>query len=459
VARVAALDVWLYGTRAATLSERRTGTVVLAYSDEARDRWGIDAPVLSLSLPLPPDGQLPPARARTWLEGLVPEGEARTAIEDALGVRRGDLFGLLRESGRDCAGAVVLQPAGSAAPPEPGPPAAEALTDAELGEALDQLPDRPMGIGAEIRVSLAGQQPKLVLARTADGAWGRPVGGAPSTHILKPQDERLPGSAVVEAACVNAAASLGLGGGAATVEEIGGREVLVAERYDRSRDPESGAVRRIHQEDLCQALGIDPSRKYWHDSGAARLEVAARALDSAAADGHGQLLRLARATAFHVAIGNADAHAKNHTLLLLADGDVRLAPVYDAMATVLYATRAGRAGEQLVSRRLALPIAEAATVDEVRLADLAEEAATWGLDRASAHAEVVALLEQLPGALRAAAGELRWRDGLGTAERLVSTVTARVEALLAGAPAGEHDPTRGEHRAAAARLTSAATRL
>jgi hypothetical protein len=49
---------------------------------------------------------------------------------------------------------------------------------------------------------------------------------------------------------------------------IGGRKLLVIERYDRTVD-KIGAVVRIHQdqEDFCQATGIPPGKKYEEDGG------------------------------------------------------------------------------------------------------------------------------------------------------------------------------------------------
>jgi serine/threonine-protein kinase HipA len=42
--------------------------------------------------------------------------------------------------------------------------------------------------------------------------------------------------------------------------------VIVVERYDRLRHPE-GTVARIHEEDMCQALGQPPTSKYQNEGG------------------------------------------------------------------------------------------------------------------------------------------------------------------------------------------------
>ena len=50
------------------------------------------------------------------------------------------------------------------------------------------------------------------------------------------------------------------------LERFEEREAIVVVRYDRS--PEGN---RLHQEDFCQALGLDPAAKYESTSEATRL--------------------------------------------------------------------------------------------------------------------------------------------------------------------------------------------
>lgn len=186
----AELDVWLHGVRVATLREVRTRKLRLDYTDAAADAFRIGAPVLSVAMPLNTHRRYPPGIVDPWLEGLLPEGEARTSIERTYGVLRGDAVGLLRAVGRDCAGAVVIQPPGQAPPSTVGGLAAVALSPQDLADELGRLGHRPLGADRSVRVSLAGQQPKLLLTRTSSGVWARPTADAPSTWILKPQVSR-----------------------------------------------------------------------------------------------------------------------------------------------------------------------------------------------------------------------------------------------------------------------------
>ncbi|MBS2965386.1 HipA N-terminal domain-containing protein [Actinocrinis puniceicyclus] len=183
--RAEALTVWLRGEPVGQLLRQRDGRLDLWYDSEAVTRLGENAMGVSVTLPVrtkPYRGQA----AELWAEGLLPEGETRTTLERLFRVRRGDTFGLLRMLGRDCAGAVAFTEAG-----EPYVQEHESvpLSAAEVEAAIGDLGTHPLGVGQEVRVSLGGLQSKLLLVRDGEG-WARPLGGRPSTHILKPEPAR-----------------------------------------------------------------------------------------------------------------------------------------------------------------------------------------------------------------------------------------------------------------------------
>ena len=62
-------------------------------------------------------------------------------------------------------------------------------------------------------------------------------------------------------------------------------------------------------------------------------------------------------------IGNADAHAKNFSLLYRENGDIELAPLYDLLSTVYYPE---------LSPRLAMKIAKRHILEELKSSD-------WGI--------------------------------------------------------------------------------
>jgi serine/threonine-protein kinase HipA len=225
-------------------------------------------------LPLPLTAQrYPHGIVRAFLDGLLPEGAARQAIARDFGVRADDTYGLIRAVGRDCAGALVIQPDDEPAPSRPTTLSAEPLTEAEIADLVANLRSAPLGAGGRVRISLAGVQEKLLLTRMPDGKWGRPVDGTPSTHILKPEIATLQGTAENEAFCMRLAKYLSLSAAAVETTLVNGRKLIIVQRYDRviHRD---GSVQRLHQEDFCQATGVLPDKKYQEDGGPSLARIA-----------------------------------------------------------------------------------------------------------------------------------------------------------------------------------------
>ncbi len=401
------LAVWLYGVRVALVKLKR-GRPRLTYTDAALERYALGTPLLSLALPVTPR-EYPQGVTSSLLDGLLPEGESRKFLARELGLRPDDTYGLVEALGRDCAGAVVIQPLDDPPPPGPSTAAAEALSAGELESLVENLRSAPLGAGGEVRVSLAGVQEKLVLTRMPNGSWGRPVNGAPSTHILKPEIAAYPQTVENEAFCMRVARHLDLDVAAVGTTEVAGRKLIVVERYDRSVEPD-GSTERIHQEDLCQATGTPPDTKYEEDGGPSLRRIADILQDVAPTD---SLVKLAQATTLNVLLGNGDAHAKNFSLLHTASGGMALAPLYDLMSTLHYG-----------DRRLAMYVDSVQRTDRVTGERVINEAVRWGLPRERAEAAVVGLLDRAPKAIAAARAETD-----GVPEELLSTVESQLKRL------------------------------
>ena len=103
------LAVWLYGERVAVI-DRERDRPRLAYTEEALRRYPLGTPLLSFSLPVS-SRRYTQGIVRPFLDGLLPEGESRKSIARDVHVPERDTYGLIRALGRDCAGAVVIQPA------------------------------------------------------------------------------------------------------------------------------------------------------------------------------------------------------------------------------------------------------------------------------------------------------------------------------------------------------------
>jgi serine/threonine-protein kinase HipA len=405
----AALAIWLYGHRVAAVEKQRNNRLRLSYTDYALDTYEGGTPLLSLALPLT-DTHYPNGATRAFLDGLLPEGEPRRAIAEDLDLPVSDAFGLLAALGRDCAGALVVQPEGDPPPAAPTTLTARPLTADELGQSIANLHRAPLGIDRNVRLSLAGVQEKLLLTRMPGGGWGRPVGGTPSTHILKPEIEPFQNTVENEAFCMTVAKHLGLSVAAVETITVDERPVLVVERYDRVIDPD-GTVHRIHQEDLCQALGLPPDRKYEQDAGPSVARIARTLQDVAEPSAPERLLR---ALTLNVALGNCDAHGKNFSLLHTQAGALRLAPLYDLLSTRLYP----------LDDKLAMYVDSVQRADRVTAERLVNEAARWGMARASAEEIVSSTLDRLPAAISTAAEQI---DGLPPSlPELVSTRLQRM---------------------------------
>jgi serine/threonine-protein kinase HipA len=238
----------------------------------------------------------------------------------------GDVIGLLSAIGRDTAGALSFGMPGGTSPVYWRP----VETPDGLERIIEELPRKPFLVGDEgVSMSLAGVQSKLAVALDEAGRICVPIGGAPSTHILKPDAERLSGGVQNEAFCLTLARRLKIPTPEVTTGKAGRRSFLLVQRYDRRQVRDRW--RRVHQEDFCQALGKPPSAKYESNQtgvgGPAMtdlFEVTRRLMPAT------EILRLLDMVVFNVIACNTDAHAKNFSLLIQA-GSIALAPLYDVM--------------------------------------------------------------------------------------------------------------------------------
>ncbi|MDE2410216.1 MAG: type II toxin-antitoxin system HipA family toxin [Sphingomonadales bacterium] len=343
------LSVWWDGRIAGCLYLGPDGDTQFAY-DPA---WLADAgaPALSFSLPK----QAEPFNRREcqpFFGGILPEEGQRTAIARALGISADNEFRLLEHLGGEVAGALTLLPEGDE-PPSPSAAAPKLLDDASLIRLLDHLPMRPMLAGeGGLRLSLAGAQSKLPVL-LIDGQIALPAPGQPTSHILKPPIARFPGTTENEYFCMSLARTVGLDVAPVEMRTVENRSFLLISRYDRAMGP-AGDVIRLHQEDFAQALGVPSHRKYASEGGPTFPDCFAL-LRRAATRPARDILRLLDAAIFNLIIGNADAHAKNFSLLH-RDGAITLAPLYDLLSTALYPE---------LSPKLAMKIGGKAILDEI----------------------------------------------------------------------------------------------
>jgi len=282
---------------------------------------------LAVDLPLR-EGEV----STSYFANLLPEAGARARICRVAGLSVDNDFDFLRMFGRDCAGSLsITDPAESLT--QPGEGDALLLRDddgARLatsgGFASFFRPEHPL------RLSLAGAQNKLAVVETEDGL-AIPLNGRPSTHILKLPNAEFKGLVENEAVVLSVASTLGLPVVAHRVVRLGDVPMLLVERYDRELDADR--VLRLHQQDLCQASGLPPNIKYESEGGLSLsrvFEIVRAEVDDPLA-ASSALLRWAQ---FNVLVHNADAHAKNVSMLRTRDGHQTLAPFYDLVCTGAY---------------------------------------------------------------------------------------------------------------------------
>ncbi len=306
--------------------------MTFTYADAWREAPG--AYPLSLSMPLAA-AEHPHAAVEPFLWGLLPDNDfvlSRWAQRFQVSPR--NAFALISHVGEDCAGAVqfVLPDRRddyfNAPLVEP-----EWLTETDIAGRLRALKEdasawrSPRDTG---QFSLAGAQPKTALL--FDGRrWGVPSGRTPTTHILKPPTNGFDGHAENEHICLALARALGLPAAKSEVRRFGDTHAIVIDRYDRVR--EGDQIRRVHQEDMCQALRQHPANKYQNEGGPGPKQIIDLLRTHAAEE---DVQTFLDALVFNWLIAGTDAHAKNYSILIGGGALVRLAPLYDVASILPY---------------------------------------------------------------------------------------------------------------------------
>ncbi len=354
------LEVWLDQRRVGELREQ--GNLWAFRYDPAWRQVGLD---LSPALPRAAGEIVDGASLRPvqwFFDNLLPEEDARRLLAQDAGIDSADAFGLLQRFGPESAGALTLLVPGHTLPAA----ALQPLPDNDLSDRIRALPRSPLSHHAPKRMSLAGAQHKLAVVEQ-DGRLWEPVGSAASTHLLKPDHERVedyPHSVINEWFCMRLAAACGLPVPLVELRRVP-EPVYLVRRFDRVG--EGLAARRLHVLDACQALSLDRAFKYQQATAQRLSDLVALCRRPAATR-----VALLRWQLFNLLIGNGDAHLKNLSFLQHSNG-MELAPHYDLLSTSVYRAPNWR------DSKLVIPMGAARTFGEVRRIDVIAFGADLGI--------------------------------------------------------------------------------
>jgi serine/threonine-protein kinase HipA len=387
------LDVYLHSGFVGHLTQDNGGQMIFQYAESWLDRPG--ASPLSQSLPLRKE-RFSRNECRGYFGGILPEESKREIISRNLGISARNDYAMLEQIGGECAGAVTFVPAG-----EPLPESDyryRTLSSEELAAVLRELPKRPLLAGEEgIRLSLAGAQDKVAVRVDGDEI-SLPLGGAPSTHILKPGGDRFEGVVANEALCMKLATAIGIPTAKVEARTVEGMEYLLVERYDRIYRAVPGqepVLERLHQEDFCQALGIVSEMKYQKEGGPS-LKQCFALLREVSSTPVIDLSWLLDEVIFNYLVGNNDAHGKNFSLLYrgIGTGDMQisLSPLYDSLSTVYYPE---------ISRTMAMKLGGQYSSEKVMPPNFEQFAEEAGLAKPMVRRRVLEIVEKILSALPA----------------------------------------------------------
>jgi serine/threonine-protein kinase HipA len=398
------LEVWLeqFKEPVGQLASTSGGDTSFSYTEGYLGRP--DKLPVSLALPLK-GGQFNDLETRAFFDNLLPENDQLNQVMERYGLMRTDIVGLLSHLGADCPGAISCIPPGQGPIKVPGILSTDydLLEDTDVNEIVQRLADRePLPNEVRDPSPLAGVQRKIALTSLDIGRFGIPKPGTrvPTTHILKVPRRNKGREAFLEAAAAQLALTIGLEAAIPEVLEFEGLSALLVPRFDRYVDAD-GTVRRAHQEDFAQALGLPAALKYErYGDGNRRFDAGSihKLLDftSEPAKSKRDFLLI---TVFNLLVGNTDNHAKNHALLYDVGTSPRLSPLYDIIPVKL---------DSSVIHDLAFKIGSAERFNDMSHADLFVFFELFGLSKAAANrfvndniAQMITTIDQATGAFAA----------------------------------------------------------
>ena len=387
------LSVRLYGLQVGVL-RLVNGKMEFTYDEGVQNQ-------ISLSLPLQREPFKEKA-CRAFFGGLLPENtNMRELLAKKYNINVNDDFKLLKEIGRDCAGALSFH--------EMEEPQkhyqmvkieGSILSEEELKKYLEELPYRPY-LGK--RLSLAGAQEKTAVC-VIDDKIALPDDDVPTTHIIKTALPKYSKSIQNEYICMKAAKEMGLDVAEVEIRKVEEIYFLLVKRFDRKYS-NNLECERILQEDFAQSLGVQARDKY-----KVTFRDCLKVLNQTAAPANSKL-KFVKQVIFNYLIGNTDAHAKNFSVYL-TQGGISLTPAYDLLCSSIYDC----------DQRIAMKIGKAKYYTEVEAKDWEIFAQDLDISYKLVQTELERQKQLLPGIVENIAKELDCEVGFKILDYIASLV-------------------------------------
>lgn len=307
----------------------------LIYSFSYSDSWLEDREAFQLSLAMPLRKESFGNKVTlSFFENLLPEGETRDVLEKDHNLK--GTYELLKNFGSDCAGAIIVSP-DEESPFQLGKEGIKSKIEMdEIFKAIEEKKSVAEVIANHNPgyLSIAGVQDKFV-AIYEDGNFYLPQNGRPTTHIVKVPINRsgVKESVYNEFYCMRLAKLVGLNVPHCEVLDDGKHPLFIIERYDRKMGKD---IKRLHQQDFCQAQGFVSEEKYEAKGGPSLKDNYNLIKSNVIVKNRSKaLFDFLDWISFNLLVGNNDGHSKNIALLLV-NGKIELAPFYDLLCTAIY---------------------------------------------------------------------------------------------------------------------------
>lgn len=332
------LHLWMNGIPVGTWETGRQGDQLRYFDDWLHHE---QSRPLSLSLPFLP-GNVPHRgeAVRHYFDNLLPDNDAiRRRLAQRYQAGSTEAFPLLEKLGRDCVGAIQLLPENES-PNDIFEIKGDTLSPAAIAQRLRNIPASQI-LGqqdeqADLRLSIAGAQEKTALL-LRDGQWLLPRGSTPTTHIFKlplglvgNMQADMRSSIENEWLCAKILAAYGIPIANCEMAVFEDQKALIVERFDRQPASDGSWIIRLPQEDLCQATGTSPLRKYQTDGGPGIAAIMEILLGSEQAEQ--DRINFFKTQILFWLLAATDGHAKNFSLTLRPGGRYRATPIYDVLS-------------------------------------------------------------------------------------------------------------------------------